>query len=153
MSKNPSTTVQLAEYPDAAALADALANPTVTQLAALIMGFNGTTWDRFRVPTVFTRVNGVDISTIANVWDPTAGKKFRLMGGTFSVDVAESVLFEDNAADAFVFQTPTLGVDTPYFFDLGPIGVLSAAADNILKATATGAGTVTMTGTLYGTEE
>jgi hypothetical protein len=35
-------------YPTAAASADALANPTVTQLAALGLQFNGTTWDRER---------------------------------------------------------------------------------------------------------
>jgi hypothetical protein len=34
------------ELPDAAALADATANPTVTGLAAYMMCFNGTTWDR-----------------------------------------------------------------------------------------------------------
>lgn len=32
----------------AAALADATANPTITQIAGYMMGFNGTTWDRVR---------------------------------------------------------------------------------------------------------
>jgi hypothetical protein len=47
---NPTTTVTatVTGYPTAAASADALANPTVTQLAALGLMFNGTTWDRKR---------------------------------------------------------------------------------------------------------
>jgi hypothetical protein len=39
---------------------------------------------------------------------------------------------------------------TPYNFDLGD-GVLSAAANNVLKATSSAAGTIT--GELYGREE
>jgi hypothetical protein len=35
-------------YPAAAASADALANPTVTQIGAAALAFNGTTWDRTR---------------------------------------------------------------------------------------------------------
>jgi hypothetical protein len=31
------------------ALADATANPTITQISSYLMGFNGTTWDRVRV--------------------------------------------------------------------------------------------------------
>lgn len=36
------------ELPDAAALADATANPTVPGVGSFLMGFNGTTWDRVR---------------------------------------------------------------------------------------------------------
>lgn len=36
------------ELPAAAALADATANPTVPGVGAFLMGWNGTTWDRFR---------------------------------------------------------------------------------------------------------
>jgi hypothetical protein len=36
------------ELPAAAALADATANPTVPAVAAFLMGWNGTTWDRVR---------------------------------------------------------------------------------------------------------
>lgn len=43
-----SGTVGVTGYPTAAASADALANPTVTQLAALGLQFNGTSWDRGR---------------------------------------------------------------------------------------------------------
>lgn len=37
-----------AKLPTAAASADGTANPTVTQMGAEVMGFNGTTWDRQR---------------------------------------------------------------------------------------------------------
>lgn len=51
----PSVTVNVDEFPAAAALADATANPTTTQVAADMMGFNGTTWDRIRAGiTTFT---------------------------------------------------------------------------------------------------
>lgn len=35
-------------FPAAAAKGDALATPTVTEIGALLQGFNGTTWDRIR---------------------------------------------------------------------------------------------------------
>jgi hypothetical protein len=37
------------ELPAAAALADGTANPTTTSVGALVLGFNGTTWDRLQV--------------------------------------------------------------------------------------------------------
>lgn len=43
-----SGTVGVTGYPTAAASADALANPTVTQLGALGLAFNATSWDRVR---------------------------------------------------------------------------------------------------------
>ena len=101
-------------------------------------------------PTTFVDLATITISTIATVWDPAANKKFRLMGGCISVSAAASVLFEDNAAGTTVFRTPKLLADTPYNFDLGN-GIVSAAANNVLKATATAAGTII--GTLYGSEE
>lgn len=42
------TTATVTGYPTAAASADALANPTITQIGADNMLFNGTTWDRQR---------------------------------------------------------------------------------------------------------
>jgi hypothetical protein len=38
-------------FPTAAAMADAFANPTVSQAGVLLEGFNGTTWDRLRDDT------------------------------------------------------------------------------------------------------
>ena len=101
------------------------------------------------IPNTFKTLKGVSISSIATVWTPATGKKFRLMGGTISVNAAVSVLFEDNAAGTDVFQTPVLAANAPFSFDLGN-GRLSAAANNVLKATSSGAATIT--GTLYGVE-
>lgn len=105
-----------------------------------------------RAADVWKDVSAVTITTIATVWTPATGKKFRLMGGTISASAAMNVLFEDNAAGAgnFVYRTPKLLADTPYTFDLSN-GKVSATANNVLKATGSAAGTIT--GTLYGTEE
>lgn len=45
------------ELPVAAALADATANPTTPSVGALLLGYNGTTWDRLRSDTT----NGLDV--------------------------------------------------------------------------------------------
>jgi hypothetical protein len=137
------------ELPAAAALADAASNPTTPLVGAALLGFNGTTWDRLRTPTTYKALAAVAIGSIATVWTPASGKKFRLMGGSISVSAAVSILFEDNAAGATIIQLPKLAVDTPYNFDLGN-GILSAAANNVLKATSSGAANVT--GYLYGCE-
>jgi hypothetical protein len=141
------------ELPAAAALADATANPTIPSIGALSLLFNGATWDRERTPTVFKDVSAVAIGTIATVWTPANGKKFRLMGGAISVSAAANVLFEDNAAAGanFVFRTPKLLADTPFLFTLGGNGKLSATINNVLKATSSAA--ANLTGTLWGTEE
>jgi hypothetical protein len=138
------------ELSAAAALADATSNPTTSMIGANLLGWNGATWDRVRVQTFRVDVATVTINSIATVWTPTSGKKFRLLGGSISVSAAASVLFEDNAAAAFVFRTPKLLADTPYNFDLGN-GKLSATTNNVLKAT--GSANCTLVGTLYGTEE
>lgn len=111
-------------------------------------------WIPVRVITTFKDVSAVNIATIATVWTPASGKRIRLMRIMLSVSVAANVLFEDNSAGAanFLFRTPLLIVGTPYLFDLGDNGRLLAAANNVLKATASVALT-TMTGTLMGAEE
>ena len=104
-----------------------------------------------RVPAIIKDLNAVDIHAIATVWTPAGGKKFRLMGGQFSVSAVCSVLFEDNGAGTTIGgRTPKLLADTPYQFDWGN-GVLSGAADRVLKATSSASATIT--GYLYGTEE
>lgn len=57
------------ELPAAAALADATANPTVPAVAAYLMGFNGTTWDR--VDTGNTGRLQVDVMSGAGSDTPT----------------------------------------------------------------------------------
>lgn len=97
-------------------------------------------------------VSAVSITTIATVLTPASGKKLRLLGGYISVSADASVLFEDNSAAAanFVFRSPVLLAKTPFYFSLGN-GKLLSAADNVLKATASAAGSIT--GTLFYSNE
>jgi hypothetical protein len=121
-------------------------------LATFPYGFNGATWNKVRIGNISKDIATVALGSITTVWTPGTGKKFRLMGGTLSSSAAISILFEDNAGGATLFRTPKLLVDTPYTFEVnGGQGVLSAAANNVLKATSSGAANVT--GTIWGTEE
>lgn len=88
------------------------------------------------------------IGSIATLYTPPTGKKFRLLGGYISVSGAANVLFEDNSAATanFIFRAPALAVNEPFYFSLGN-GFLSAAADNVLKATSSAAANIT--GTLF----
>ncbi len=132
-------------------LGDAAASTGLLGLVSML--FNGSTYDRLRTANVFKDVSTVAVGSIATVWTPASGKKFRLMGGCISNSAAVNVLFEDNAAGAgnFIFRTPTLLVGTPFVFVLPGNGFLSGAADRVLKATGSGAGN--LVGTLFGTEE
>ena len=142
------------ELPAAAALADATANPTIPSVGADLLVFNGTTWDRLRVPSRQVDLNAVAITTIATLYTPAAGKKIRLISGSISVSAACSVLFEDNSAgNGTAFRTPQLLANTPYnFLVTGGQGYRLALADSLLKGTAS-TGTVTITGTLQIAEE
>jgi hypothetical protein len=138
------------ELPAAAALSDTLANPTTPQVGADLLAWDGSQWVRVRTASTYKDQSTVAIGSIATVWTPASGKKFRLMGGSISVSAAGSILFEDNTGGNTVFRTPKLAADTPYNFDL-PGGKLSATANNVLKATLSTTGN--LTGTLWGTEE
>lgn len=139
--------VAISSSGSSAAPTDGATNPSTG-----LSGYNGTSWDKVRVQSFRVDLNAVTITSIATVWTPTSGKKFRLMGGSFSISAPASVLFEDNSAGAgnFVWRTPKLAADSPYSFDLGN-GKVSAAIDQVLKATSSAAATIT--GTLYGVEE
>ena len=119
----------------------------------LLSVFNGTSWDRARIPSVFKSVAAVAITsgTPVAVWTPASGKKFRLMGGAVSLSVAGYILFEDNSGTV-VWQSPTLLAGTPYNLpDNFGNGILSAAANNPLYLDVSASGTVN--GGVFGTEE
>ena len=67
-------------------------------------------------------MSAVSITSIATLLTLTTGKKFRLLGGYFSVSADASVLFEDNSAATanFIFRSPLLLAKTPFYFSLGP---------------------------------
>lgn len=96
-------------------------------------------------------VSAVSIGSIATVLTPASGKKFVLLGGYISLSANASVLFEDNSAATanFIFRTPLLLANSPWFFDIGRPYV-SSTADNVLKATSSAS--ASMTGTLFYTE-
>lgn len=93
-------------------------------------------------------VSAVAIGSIATVLTPTSGKTLVFLGGYIGLSAAASVLFEDNSAATanFIFRTPLLAINTPFFFDIGKPRVL-AAADYVLKATSSASASIT--GTLF----
>lgn len=94
-------------------------------------------------------VSVVAVGSIATLITPTTGKRFVLLGGSFSLSAAASVLFEDNSAATanFIYRTPVLAINTPYDFDISGRPFISQAVNNVLKATSSGA--ANMTGTLF----
>lgn len=140
--------------PNAAALADALANPTTTQIAALGFGFDGATWNRIRRAKVFKEVKAVAVTagTPVGIWTPAGGKKFRLQGFLLSLSVAGFVIFEDTTGAGNEFwrtcaMAAGIGVPAPELDD----GFLSAAANNQLFLDVSASGT--LNGFVWGNEE
>lgn len=93
--------------------------------------------------------SAVAVGAAGAVWTPAAGKKVRLLGySVYAAVAARFDLFDGNASGAFF--TGSVGVvGTPSTVYLGPDGVLSAIANNVISWTTGG----TLTGTLWGAEE
>lgn len=119
--------------------------------APILITADGASWSPYRAPSKFVDVPTVAVGSIATLWTPASGKRIRLLGLTVSLSAAANLLLEDNAGGNFVLRTPKLLADTPYTFDLGPNGILLAAADRVLKGTSSAA--ANLTGTLFGVEE
>lgn len=113
--------------------------------------FDGTNFNRSRTATKFVPQNTVAVGAEATVWTPAAGKKFRLMGGSFSLSAAASIIFKDNTAGTTIFTTPTLEANVPYNLPVIGNGILSATINNVLTATSSAA--ANLIGTIWGTEE
>lgn len=98
------------ELPAAAALADNTANPTVPAVAAFIMGFDGTTWDRLKAmsvaaDTVASISSGV-LPTGAHgfvyngaTWDRARGTKEQ---GTYAASAPLAIRLDDGATYLYV---------------------------------------------------
>jgi hypothetical protein len=101
---------------------------------------------------VYKNIAGLAITagTPQNVWTPTAGTKFRLVGYSLGLSVAGSVILKEGAGRTEVIRTATLVAGDHETERLGE-GILSAAADNILKVDASASGTVH--GHVWGYEE
>jgi len=117
-----------------------------------------------RTPTVFKTIRGKTTGT-NTLWDPAAGKKFRLMGGiiTLSKDAAcagaETLFLVDNATDLMAFDISSAalvatGKIHTIAFQLPGNGYLSLAADNILNLSFNAALTAgSASANVWGTEE
>lgn len=102
---------------------------------------NGTTSDRERAANIFTRFSALGTGAEVTIHAPAAGKKFRLLRGLLASSVAGDIELRDNTAGTIILTIPvTAGVAVP--FDLGKLGKISAAANNVLTADAPGAGTL-----------
>lgn len=113
---------------------------------------DGTTFDRQRTPKTFKPFASTAITagTGATIWTPAAGKKFRLMGFWVSSSVAGQLIFGDNLVGTVIARSPLLqAAVVPHPMSLGN-GILSAAANNVLKIDGP---TGNVAGMVYGTEE
>lgn len=160
--------------PAPVALSDGLANPTTVLIGASGLVFNVVTgqWERQRTPTIYKASTGHNQTAGTTIWDPAAGKKFRLMGGIVTVTRAVAIAgggtnvnfkLKDGAADIglqWSFWVPTASVTTEagtaamFPFTLPGNGYLSAAADNnLVGATSVDLTTGHIAVQVYGTEE
>lgn len=155
----------------AALRAAILTNATITDGAATLMApgidiagntrfpaimpyvWNGASADRPRIPFVFKpfAATAIVAGTGLTVWTPAAGKKFRLMGWSLSTATAADLIFGDNAVGTVIYRTGVQQINTT--IPSPPIGngILSAAANNVLKLDVSVGATVG--GTVWGTEE
>lgn len=125
------------------------------QSGTSIAAYNGQTFCRTRIPSVFKSLNAVVVASETTIWTPAAGRKFRLMGYCLTSGVVGgTVTLKDNTAGTslpinlpFGAAAQTLTVVPPALGN----GFLSAAANNVL--TATGTATQTLSGYLVGCDE
>jgi hypothetical protein len=103
-------------------------------------------------PDVFVPFSALDISSEADVWVPTGGKAFRLLGFVITQNtLTGDILLNDGTGLATIFTVPATPVGQPLLIPLGATGLLSGAIDRHL--TATGVSTETISGAVWGVEE
>jgi len=112
--------------------------------------FNGSTWDRWRVSTTFKVVALSADTAEATIWTPTSSKKFRLIRAVLTASAQTILTFKDNTGGSTI-AVVELAANVPFTLDLGPNGILSAAANNVL--TVTRGTSAILNGTLEGCEE
>lgn len=95
----------------------------------------------------------ITAGTPVNIWTPTAGKKFRLLGFEFSSSAVAAILLKDGGnTNATFWSTALLAIagiarNPDNFLN----GYLGAAADGILKIDVSA--NATLTGSVFGVEE
>lgn len=119
-------------------------------LATTPMLWNGANSDRQRVPSAFKPISLSAATTETTIWTPTTAKKFRLIRLILTAGAQTVLTFKDNTAGTTILIVE-LGANVPFTVELGPNGILSAAANNVL--TVTRGTSATLNGTIVGTEE
>jgi len=130
--------------------AQALASLLGLSSQQIALAFNGATFDLAREPKKIASVNLTAATAETTVYTPTSGKKFRLLRGVLTTSAQSILTWKDNTAGTTIF-TLELAANTPFTFNFGTLGILSAAANNLL--TVTRATSATLTGWLGFTEE
>jgi hypothetical protein len=105
---------------------------------------------RHHVADTFKPFSLTTVTTEQLIWDPAAGKKFRLLGFTLKATVETLIAFLDGTGGTVVFRVGAAD-SQPITLDLGPIGILSGAANANLYITSSASADVA--GTAWGTEE
>lgn len=151
---------------------DALANPStalgVVSYATLYAGAGPNTWARSRYPTTFKTVAATASGDTA-LWTPAAGRKFNIMGGHLQIPAGATAATQEIDVTLRDGTTPTAivvsislpsAVTTPQGggyvipFDVGPVGLISATANNVLNVNLSAALTASkVRAFVYGTEE
>jgi hypothetical protein len=112
-------------------------------------------WEAQRTPTVFKVITALLITAEQPIWTPPAGKRFRLLGILFGCAQNGDIILRDNTGGTVIARIPIFGVaGIPVTsLELPGNGYLSqAAAASPLTATGSVAA-MTMSGTVFGTEE
>jgi hypothetical protein len=106
-------------------------------------------WDKMRASTVFRTVAATASGNTA-IWTPGSGNKFRLLklfievtdnaslaaGGVLTIDIQDATTSTNITFSVFVPQTAVttvIGDGAEIQVDLGSLGILSAAANNVLN--------------------
>jgi hypothetical protein len=127
----------------AAASADAVAATSMQEMA--LGAYNGATIDRVRIISKFVQVKAqaVTAGTPVDVYTPTTGKKFRILGYHLSVSAAAAVIFDDGSATSNeVLRTGVMATNTSTSIPSLGMGVLSAAANTHLYIDTSASATV-----------
>ncbi len=121
-------------------------------LAVVPYAVSGTsTYDRPRTANVFKPQALGAATAETTLWTPTSGKKFRLMGFLLTPGGAATLTFKDNTGGSTIAAARG-STDVPILWQPPSTnGILSAAANNVL--TVTRGASVTLDGTVWGTEE
>lgn len=98
----------------------------------------------------FARQNGLACAAEATFLAGTAGKKFRLVGGTLGGTVAGAYDFRDGTGGTIIFTISLAAGNAGVSFDLKD-GILAAANANNL--TVTGPAASAISGTVWGSLE